>query len=136
MELDDSELELHLVVLGYLESIELIKNLEQFDDVSSDLCTSIISDRGIYGGGLKRLPEVSHASTESLYTQVKLFVELIHLYKVVAIEVTLFLILGLVHVNLLYLIYLPEQVLLVDGVAALVQLGQLHLVEATHLEYA
>jgi hypothetical protein len=42
----------------------------------------------------------------------------------------------LVHVNLLYLIYLPEQVLLVDGVAALVQLGQLHLVEATHLEYA
>ena len=136
MELDDSELEVHLVVLGYLESIELIKNLEQFDDVSSDLCTSIISDRGIYGGCLKRLPEVSHASTESLYTQVKLFVELIHPYKVVAIEVTLFLILGLVHVNLLYLINLPEQVLLVDCVAALVQLCQLHLVKATHLEYA
>jgi hypothetical protein len=42
----------------------------------------------------------------------------------------------LVHVNLLYLINLPEQVLLVDCVAALVQLCQLHLVKATHLEYA
>ena len=74
MELDDSELEVHLVVLGDLESVELIENLEHIDDVCGYLSSSIISDSGINGGGLKRLPEVGHARTESLYTQVELFV--------------------------------------------------------------
>jgi hypothetical protein len=136
VELDDSELEVHLVIFGDLKSIKLVENFEHIDDVCRDLCTSIISYSCINGGCLKRLPKVGHAPTESLYTQVKLFIQLIHSYEVVAIEVTLFLILGLMHVCLLYLIYLPEQVLLVDGVAALVQLGQLHLVKATHLKYA
>jgi len=134
VELDDSELEVHLVVLGDLESVELVENLENIDDVGCDLRASIISDRGINGGGLKRLPEVGDARTESLDTQVEFFVQLIHSYEVVAVEVTLLLVLGLVHVYLLYFVYLAEQVLLVDGVAALVQLGQLHLVEAAHLK--
>jgi hypothetical protein len=120
VELDDSELEVHLVVLGDLESVELVENLEHIDDVCSDLGSSIISDRGINGGGLKGLPEVGNARTERLDTQVELFVKLIHSYEVVTVEVTFLLVLGLVQVYLLYLVYLPEQVLFVDGVAALV----------------
>jgi hypothetical protein len=136
VELDDSELEVHLVVLGDLESIEFIENFEHIDDVCSNLRSFVISNRCINSRGLKGLPEVGYAPTESLYTQVELFVQLIDSYEVVAIEITLLLVLGKVHVQLLDLINLPEQVLLVDGVAALVQLGQLHLVEAAHLEYA
>ena len=96
----------------------------------------MISYHCINCGGLKRFPEKGHTATESLYTQVEFFVQLVHSNEVVAIEIALLLVLGLVHIYLLNPIYLPEQVLLVYGMAALVQLGQLHLVEATHLKYA
>jgi hypothetical protein len=41
-----------------------------------------------------------------------------------------------VHVNFVYFVDLPEQVLLIDTVAVLIELGQLLLDKATHLENA
>ncbi len=85
---------------------------------------------------LKRAPKRDDRRAEAFDAVIEIFVELVHLDKVVAVEVALLLVLLLMHVDPLYLLYLPEQVLFIDRVTRLVHLGQLELEEAAHLKDA
>lgn len=84
---------------------------------------------------LKNPPEGNHWGTKSFNTGIEVLIQLVHIDEVVAIEIAVLLVLLLMHVYLLYLGYLPEEVLLVDGVTCLVHLWQLVLEEGPHLKH-
>ena len=81
-------------------------------------------------------PELDDAGAEHLDAGVELLVESVHIDEVVTVEVAVLLVLLQVHVRPLHLRNLAQEVLLVDRVAHLVQLRQLVLQEAPHLEHA
>jgi len=136
VQLNNGELEVHLVVFCDLEFIKLIKSFEQFYYASGYLCPIVIGYSGIYGFGFERFPEYGHTRAQGFDANVKFLVKLIHLNEVVSIEVSILLVLRLMHIKFLNLCDLPKQILLIDGVAALIDLRKFGLNKAAHLKDA
>ena len=136
MQLHYRELKVHLVVFLDLEAIQFLEDAEYILDVAGDARAHLRGEAHIYRGTIEDSPEVHYGRAQRLHAQVELFVQLIHLYEVLAIEVAFQLALLLIQLHPLDFCDLIKQVLLVQVVAALVDFGQLSLVEGAHLKDA
>ena len=130
MELDNGKLEVHLVVFEDLEPVEISECLEYSLYVLSYYLSASISTIDFKTRFSENFPECHDASTEGFNADIEFLIELIHLDEVFTVEVSFLYIGRIMRVSLVDLGYLPEQVLLVNCVAALVELRKLALHKA------
>jgi hypothetical protein len=123
VQLDNGKLEKHLIVLEDFQLIKLIKDTEAVLYVLRYLCAIGVGRLYIDLLFFKGAPESDHTRAETLDTLIKSLVELVHLYEIVTVKITQLLVLLLVHVDLMNFGDLPEQILLIDAMAALINLG-------------
>lgn len=101
MQLQDSKLKVHLIVLKYLEFVQFLENSIHRIDVLGYTLSHFRCKLSIDLGSFKAFPKVNHLRAEGLYAEVKFIVECIHPDEIFTLEVALLLILRLVHLHFL-----------------------------------